>query len=170
MLFRSYTVTVRTTSAPTTRAKADAHPPDKPVFPPVPLAPDDLEFAHRRHLKIRAKYMRASASGDVVQILGGKEKERMKRTAPVEADVAAREWLSLGADGRPVDGDKGKEGQGDDPDAKGVWVQRATFHSTFSLSCPPAFALHNVECSVRPSSVLSARAESRIRGCSTSWW
>ena len=72
-----YTVTVRTTSAPTTRAKAEAHPPDKPVFPPVPLAPDDLEFALRRHLKIRAKYMRASASGDVVQILGGKEKERV---------------------------------------------------------------------------------------------
>ncbi|KAI0684386.1 hypothetical protein C8Q76DRAFT_788686 [Earliella scabrosa] len=152
-----YTITVRTTSAPIARSKAEAHPPDKPFFPPVPASAHDVEFTVQRDVRIRAQYMVGSASETVAHFLGGKAKQggtsKSYARPPVDVEVPQRVWLSLDANGEPVvEGEeKGKEkqragGSGGDADAKGVWAQRATFHSTFKLSCAPAFSVHNIDC------------------------
>ena len=91
--------------------------------------------------------MRASASGDVALFLG---KKRVMGSAPVEMELPEKEWSSAV---RPLveDSDKkrAKGSTGGEGDGKGSWVQRATFRSVFKLNCPPAFAVHNIECSVR---------------------
>lgn len=150
-----YAITVITTSAPLSKEKADAHPLEKPVFPPVPAAPHSLEFALHRNLTIRAKWMRATNSAAVAHFLGGRESDR-KNLGPVGFEVPAREWVPLDAI-TGANAEKGKDKESGsvpadvDPDTKGVWVQRATVEGTFTLNCPPSLALHNIECAVRPS-------------------
>ena len=146
-----YNILVTTTSAPTTLAKSP--PADKPVFPPVPPTPDALEFALHRTLRLRASIYSARASADVVCILGREnaradaDRARYRRRAPVTADVPPREWVP--EQGKLVGDEKGKGREcGPGGDEKGVWVQRATFGSTFRLNCPPSFAVHNIECAV----------------------
>ncbi|KAI0800098.1 hypothetical protein C8Q74DRAFT_1214134 [Fomes fomentarius] len=148
-----YAITVITTSAPLSKAKADAHPLDKLVFPPVPAAPHGLEFALHRNLTIRAKWMRATSSAAVAHFLGGRESDR-KNLGAVGFEVPAREWVPLDAI-TGANSEKGKDKESGsvpadvDPDTKGVWVQRATVEGTLKLNCSPSLALHNIECAYK---------------------
>ena len=116
-------------------------------------------------MRLRAKFMRASPSTDVALFLG-KKREREAET-PVEVELPEKEWAPVGSErtalvsdsnagekkskslgsGAGKDADVGGDAAGDD--GKGSWVQRATFRSVFRLNCPPAFAVHNLECDVR---------------------
>ncbi|PIL33882.1 hypothetical protein GSI_03588 [Ganoderma sinense ZZ0214-1] len=149
-----YTVTVTTTTPPQPRRDSEADPAgsnsnsnSKPLFPPVPQSADELEFALHRMVRLRAKFMRASASGDVALFLG-KKRVLGSGVAPVEMELPEKEWTTAGS-ALVDDGEKKSEKGSEDGigAGKGSWVQRATFRSVFRLNCPPAFAVHNVECS-----------------------
>ncbi|KAI0641603.1 hypothetical protein C8Q79DRAFT_919106 [Trametes meyenii] len=129
-----FIIKVKSISAPLTHARAEAHPPDKPVFPPVPDTYGKLEFKLVRKLFIRARIFTERNTTDVVVF-------SRDITVAVDADVPDREWVPLEGDGEKK-GDK-------DPDAKGTWVQRATFRSTFRLDCAPSFALDIIKCEYR---------------------
>ncbi|PIL33878.1 hypothetical protein GSI_03584 [Ganoderma sinense ZZ0214-1] len=153
-----YAITVTTTTPPQPRRSPEADPAgSKPLFPPVPQSADELEFALHRTVRLRAKYMRASESGDVALFIG---KKRVLGSAPVETELPEKEWTTLREaeralvdDGGEKKSEKGKgspdviEAEKGEGEGKGSWVQRATFRSVFRLNCPPAFAVHNIECS-----------------------
>ncbi|KAI0665732.1 hypothetical protein C8Q78DRAFT_985738 [Trametes maxima] len=128
-----FVIKVKSISAPLTRAKAEAHPPDKPVFPPVPDAYGKLEFKLVRKVFFRARIFTEKHTVDVVVF-------SRDIAAAVDADVPDREWVPLEDGGEKTDGD---------PEAKGTWVQRATFRSTFRLDCTPSFALDIIKCEYR---------------------
>ena len=153
-----YKITITTTSAPLAREKAHA---DKDkgkgttsTFPPLPRDPHELEFELEQRLQLRAdifKGREGKASHTVATILGGKKDKEKGKGAPTKIDIELpeREWVPLGA--ALVSDGKEKEKAGEDGAGagKGSWVQRATFRSTFRLSCPPAFAVQNIDCNVR---------------------
>ena len=151
-----YTITVTTVSAPLARSKSP--PADKPVFPPVPLTPDGLEFKLHRRLRVRAKIMRTNTGTTVATFLGkDNDKDKGAARPPIDAEVSPREWIP--EDATPlVSDEKGKENPqrraqdgsfgGAHGEERGTWVQRATFGSRFRLDCPPSFAVHNLECAV----------------------
>ncbi|KAI0364609.1 hypothetical protein BV20DRAFT_974263 [Pilatotrama ljubarskyi] len=120
-----FVIKIDTISAPLTRAKADAHPPDKPIFPPPPCAYSMLDFKLREKLLIHARSSTVNPTADVHVFTSG------SGSVVVDTDIAENEWRWL------EDADDNKQ----NPDAKGVWVQRTTFHGTFRLSCPPTFVL-----------------------------
>ncbi|KAI0364559.1 hypothetical protein BV20DRAFT_1125540 [Pilatotrama ljubarskyi] len=124
-----FVIKIKTTTTPLTRAKAGAYSPDKPIFPPAPSSCGAVDFRLRRKLFLRAGSLKEKASGDVRAFTNG-------LGVSVEADVAEKEWLSL-------EGESKKEKT---PEAKGVWIQRATFRGTFVLDCPPTFATDNIKC------------------------
>ncbi|KAI0364602.1 hypothetical protein BV20DRAFT_1125507 [Pilatotrama ljubarskyi] len=124
-----FIIKIQTTTTPLTRAKADTHPPDKPIFPPVPASYDMLDFKLRRKLYLRAGSLKEKPSSDVYTFTP-------VRGVTVEADIAEKEW-------RLLEGGSEKEKS---PDAKGVWIQRATFRGTFGLDCPPTFAVDIIKC------------------------
>ncbi|KAI0364608.1 hypothetical protein BV20DRAFT_974262 [Pilatotrama ljubarskyi] len=124
-----FVIQIKTTTTPLTRAKADAHPPDKPIFPPAPCAYEMLDFKLRRLVFLRARSYTEKPSGDVYALTPG-------RGVTVEADIAEKEWLSLESSS-----EKEKS-----PGPKGVWIQHATFRGTFVLDCPPTFALDTIKC------------------------
>ncbi|KAI1791734.1 hypothetical protein LXA43DRAFT_888775 [Ganoderma leucocontextum] len=124
-----YTITVTTTSAPLSREKANA---DKAIYPPVPHDPHEIEFDLHQKLLFRAQDYKGKASTSVATILGGKKEKRPQ--AVVDVSLPEKEWA-------PFNSTLGGASGG-----KGSWVQRATFQSTFRLNCPPAFAVHNIEC------------------------
>ncbi|RPD67563.1 hypothetical protein L226DRAFT_499814 [Lentinus tigrinus ALCF2SS1-7] len=142
-----YTVYVETTTAPQTRAKAGES--SKPIFPPVPASPHQIDFRLRRRLQVRADIHGNISTADIATFLGGKEKERDK--AFIESHVPEKEWVPFGrlADGKVASKtpEKASGSSGEKlGDAQGVWVQRASFQSTFTLSCPPTFGVQNIQC------------------------
>ncbi|KAH9884970.1 hypothetical protein C8Q73DRAFT_718674 [Cubamyces lactineus] len=122
-----FVINIKSTTPPLTRAAAETHPPDKPIFPPVPTAYHLLDFTLQRTLRIRARTFKAASTSDVIVFRSA--------TMAVEEDIPEREWVPL--DGR----EKEKS-----PDTKGTWVQRASFRSTFRLDCPHTFATDNIIC------------------------
>ena len=60
-----FEIHVKTTLAPVARAKADAHPADKPVFPPPPVSYSEVEFKLHRQLRLCAKGYRAEPHGAI---------------------------------------------------------------------------------------------------------
>ncbi|KAI0638685.1 hypothetical protein C8Q77DRAFT_1154295 [Trametes polyzona] len=125
-----FVVKIKTISTPLTRAKADAHPADKPVFPPVPLNYDQVAFKLRHHLRLKARICKEKQTNDVHVFA-----RRPGRDMVVEEEVPARKWI-------PFEGEE----RGDaDPETKGTWVQEATFKSTFRLDCPPTFAIEIIK-------------------------
>ncbi|KAI0741772.1 hypothetical protein C8Q80DRAFT_1110257 [Daedaleopsis nitida] len=150
-----YSISVTTTSPPLSRSKANALPADKPVFPPVPASPHDMEFKLNRRLKLTASGTIHEPTMDVASFLGGKEGERA--SAPIEADVPGRLWVPLASATedtyKETESEKGQVGErgseAADPNAMGMWVQRATYRSTFRLTCAPSFAVENIRCSYK---------------------
>ncbi|KAI0774618.1 hypothetical protein BD413DRAFT_535211 [Trametes elegans] len=140
-----FEVHVRTLSPPLARAKADAYPENKDVFPPVPDTYGALTFKLRRKLFVRASAFKEKPSGDVAVFT-----KDAGAAVRAEVDVPPRRWVPLDA----VDGawgeKEGKEKEGTagsaSADAKGVWVQEAHFRSTFTLNCPTTFALDFLKC------------------------
>ncbi|KAI0757927.1 hypothetical protein C8Q74DRAFT_1319879 [Fomes fomentarius] len=117
-------------------------PVQRPSFPPVPTSGDELEFTLRRRLELSAQrygmgrsFRIASVSKrDVAEFLGKDAAKGAGGTrASVEKDVPGRVWVWE-----------------DELDAqrerRGVWVQRATFHSTFTLTCSPTSAIESIQC------------------------
>ncbi|KAI1783735.1 hypothetical protein LXA43DRAFT_1077589 [Ganoderma leucocontextum] len=149
-----YTISITTTTPPQPHREQDASGgPCKPVFPPVPQSADELEFTLHRRVKLRAKFMHVSLSGDVALFLGRKrENERAGGPAPVESELPEKEWAPVDVEAALIADEKGlgprKTKTGVDPDTLnlGAWVQRATFRSVVRLNCPPTFAVHNIEC------------------------
>ncbi|KAI0355529.1 hypothetical protein OH77DRAFT_1521078 [Trametes cingulata] len=123
-----FVIKVKTITPPLTRAKADGHPPDKPVFPPAPSSYSTLEFKLKRKLFIRARTFTEKPSTDV-QLFS------TDRAGAVDEELPERRWLSL-----PGESDEKSS------NARGVWIQRATFRGTFRLDCPPTFALDIIQC------------------------
>ncbi|KAH9884977.1 hypothetical protein C8Q73DRAFT_796087 [Cubamyces lactineus] len=113
-----------------TRAKAEAHPPDKPVFPSPPATYSMLEFRlHRKYTSV-AQTLRATYTKNTNFEGAG---------MVIDEDVSEREWVPLGSAG----GDKKHR---DHSDGKGTWVQRATFKSAFHLDCAHSFKTETLTC------------------------
>ncbi|KAI0364610.1 hypothetical protein BV20DRAFT_974265 [Pilatotrama ljubarskyi] len=127
-----FMIRIDTTSPPITRAKADAHPPDKPIFPPPPSSYSMLEFKLVQDLFLRAQWYTNTPSTDfnVFTLAPG---------VTADMDVAEKEWIWVEGEGSDSN-----DGLVQNPDAKGVWVQSATFRGTFQLSCPPTFVLDDI--------------------------
>ncbi|KAI0691289.1 hypothetical protein C8T65DRAFT_745494 [Cerioporus squamosus] len=147
-----FTIRVTITTAPLPRSKADACPSDKPLFPPVPAEPKGVQFLLQRKVKLRAKAFTDNSSRDVAVFLGERRAGLPGGCAgPVEVEPVVKEWVpvegQLAIDKKDAKGAQGDSGGS--ADAKGSWLQRAVFHSTFRLDCPPTFAVHNIECSYR---------------------
>ncbi|KAI0328194.1 hypothetical protein GY45DRAFT_1326605 [Cubamyces sp. BRFM 1775] len=125
-----FVIDIKTISPPLSRAKAEAYPPDKPVFPPVPLSYQMLEFKLQQMVRVRAQYFKQRTPKDFVF---------NDATMVIDEDVPQRRWVPLGAEGMD-------EKKGDPGDARGTWVQQATFRSTFRLDCPHTFNVDNIRC------------------------
>ncbi|TFK85458.1 hypothetical protein K466DRAFT_601153 [Polyporus arcularius HHB13444] len=141
-----FTIRVTTTTAPLARSKADASPSDKPVFPPVPVVPDGVQFVLERKVKLRANVFTDKSSRDAAVFLG-KRKSGIRGgcAGPIETEPAVKEWVPSEGHEKDAKGEDTKGGEG--LDATGSWLQRAVFHSTFQLDCPPTFAVQNIETS-----------------------
>ncbi|KAI0355530.1 hypothetical protein OH77DRAFT_1425040 [Trametes cingulata] len=124
-----FVIKVKTITPPLTRAKADAHPPDKPIFPPPPSSYGMLEFKLKRKIFVRTHVFNDRASTDVHLF-------STARDAAVDVEVPEKQWLSC-----ETGSEKAKK-----PDGKGVWVQHATFRGTIRLDCPPTFGLDIIKC------------------------
>ncbi|KAI0658714.1 hypothetical protein C8Q70DRAFT_183606 [Cubamyces menziesii] len=125
-----FIIYVETISPILTRAKADAHPSDKPVFPSPPATYNMLEFRlHRKYTSIAQTLSRTYTKNTDF------EGARMA----IDEDVPEREWLPLGFEG----GDKKHR---DNLDGKGSWIQRATFKSAFRLDCAHSFNTETIKC------------------------
>ncbi|KAI0355527.1 hypothetical protein OH77DRAFT_333492 [Trametes cingulata] len=126
-----FMIRIDTTSPPLTRAKADAHPPDKPIFPPPPSSYSMLEFKLVQDLYLRAQWYTYTPSNDVSVFT-------LAPGVTADMDVAEKRWVWAEGEGT------GNDDLVQNPDAKGVWMQRATFRGTFQLSCPPTFVLDDI--------------------------
>lgn len=131
-----FVIKIKTISAPLTRAKADAHPADQPVFPPVPTSFSEVQFKLHEKLFIKATSLKEKVLADVVHF-----KPHAEPDTVLAEDVPPRNWVALGSNDEKKSGDV-------DPHTKGTWVQEATFRSTFRLDCPPTFALGTLTCDV----------------------
>ncbi|KAI0638684.1 hypothetical protein C8Q77DRAFT_1154294 [Trametes polyzona] len=123
-----FVIKIKSVSAPVTRAKADAQPADKPVFPPVPSSYAQVEFKLRHRLYLQAHKYEQKHKADVLAFA--------KPDTAIEEDVPPRVWVPLA----------GEKDGGAHSDAKGTWVQEAAFRSTFRLDCPPTFAMELIKC------------------------
>ncbi|KAI0832908.1 hypothetical protein BC628DRAFT_1415138 [Trametes gibbosa] len=127
-----FIIKIKSISAPLTRAKADALPPDKPAFPPVPSAYEMLEFKLYSNLFIKARGYTERWSPDIMVFA-------RSAGSAFDIDIPERQWV-------PQSGAEEKEVGGPRPDTKGTWVQQATFRSTFLLDCPPTFWIDIIQC------------------------
>ncbi|KAL1944374.1 hypothetical protein VTO73DRAFT_3559 [Trametes versicolor] len=126
-----FIIKVKTVSAPITHEKANALPADKPAFPPVPETYEQVTFKLHSHMRISVRSMYTDhASADVAVFARAASSQFL-------TDVPPREWVPLD---RP--GEKGTE----PGEAMGMWVQHATFKSSFSLACPPTFVVESLQC------------------------
>ena len=148
-----FTIRVTTTTPPIPQSKADAYPSDKPLFPPVPVYPNGIRFVLHRKIRLRANAFTDKSGKDIAVFLGERiSGQPFGCAGPIEMELPVKEWVPLGGDSALVRDAKEKEKETErsgDADAKGSWVRRAVFHSTFRLDCPPTFAVHNIECNVR---------------------
>ncbi|KAI8989923.1 hypothetical protein BD414DRAFT_460256 [Trametes punicea] len=124
-----FVIDVKTITPPIARAQAEVHPPDKPVFPPVPSAFNMMQFKLQRKLHIRARAFTGFATSDDAALT-------KDAASGVTALLPEMEWTPLDCTS------KKRESPGD----KGTWIQRARFQSTFSLDCPHSFAIDNIRC------------------------
>ncbi|KAI0334640.1 hypothetical protein GY45DRAFT_1431509 [Cubamyces sp. BRFM 1775] len=124
-----FIISITSTSAPLARSKADTQPQEDPVFPPVPVTYDHLDFKLRRHVRISARrdHMWHDDSETVMDFRNS--------LSAAEQDVPGREWVPLQGNGSEARSD-----------AEGVWAQRATFRSTLSLDCPHSFSIKTITC------------------------
>ncbi len=127
-----FIINVTTTTAPLTRAQADALPENKPIFPPPPAIHSEINFRLMRITRIRAKRFGAENAEDVAYFLGA---NTISSKLAVETDLPPKEWVVVQSSGG------GEE--------KGVWVQRARFQTSVTLSVPPTFLCPTIECLVR---------------------
>ncbi|KAJ8474382.1 hypothetical protein ONZ51_g7260 [Trametes cubensis] len=126
-----FVIEIKTISPPVARAKAEAYPTDKPVFPPVPSSYQALEFKLQQMVRVRAQYFKQRTPKDIVF---------RDPTMIVDEDVPQRRWV-------PLDAESADEKKtGDSAELKGTWVQHATFRSTFRLDCPHTFNVDNIRC------------------------
>ncbi|RDX47805.1 hypothetical protein OH76DRAFT_1484486 [Lentinus brumalis] len=123
-----FIINVTTTTAPLTRAKADAHPEDRPIFPSPPTI-SEIDFRLVRFMKIRAERFSTECIDD---LLGAR---RVPSRMVVDKDLPPREWVVVESGG-----EKGSEAE------KGTWVQRARFRTSVRLSVPPTFVSPTIEC------------------------
>ena len=134
-----FAVSIATTSAPLARARADAHPEQKAVFPAPPALHTQVALCLCRMLRVRARRplgegaVEVSEQSEVLSILGGSLR------ADVETELPEREWVTHRGGGA-----------GASQDAEvGAWRQRARFEGTLRLRVPPTFATELVQCEVR---------------------
>ncbi len=107
---------------------------------------------------MRAEIQGSISTADVATFLGGKVKEREQ--VPVDCDLPVKEWVPLrthqhdhqkehaGADKAGASGTRNHNAHEKGEEEKGVWVQCASFHSVFTLRCPPTFGVQNIQCEV----------------------
>ncbi|TFK83755.1 hypothetical protein K466DRAFT_497860 [Polyporus arcularius HHB13444] len=124
-----FIINVTTTTAPLTRAQADALPENKPIFPPPPAIHSEINFRLMRITRIRATRFGAENAEDVAYFLGA---NTIPSKLAVETDLPPKEWVVVQSSGG------GEE--------KGVWVQRARFQTSVTLSVPPTFLCPTIEC------------------------
>ncbi|KAH9884968.1 hypothetical protein C8Q73DRAFT_347945 [Cubamyces lactineus] len=124
-----FEIRVKTVTPPISRAKADAYPPDKAVFPPVPTSFSMVQLKLKRKLHVRAQIYRDESTCDV----------SIRTTdQPIRVELPEKEWV--------VGEGAGQSEKAKTSAAKGTWVQRATFAATFRLDCPPSFQLDTIKC------------------------
>lgn len=129
-----FIIKVKSVSAPLTHEKANALPADKPAFPPVPDAYEQVTFKLHSHMRISVRSMYTDhASADVAVFARAASSQFL-------TDVPPREW---------VPSERPGEKEAESADAMGTWVQHATFKSSFSLACPPTFVVESLQCEVR---------------------
>ncbi|KAH9854831.1 hypothetical protein C2E23DRAFT_893725 [Lenzites betulinus] len=121
-----FIITIKSISAPLTRAKADALPPEQPAFPPVPTAYETVEFKLYSHLDVAAHGVTDKGNPDIMIFARG-------RGSVFDTDITERQWVPL-------------RSAMDQPDAEGTFVQQATFRSTVMLDCPPTFWMETIQC------------------------
>lgn len=128
-----------------------------------------LELSAQRYGMGRSFRIASVSKRDIAAFLGKDAAKGAGGTrASVEKDVPGRVWVwedeldgqrerkeekkldakQRGNDEKPNQQptEEGKKGKGGE--RRGVWVQRATFHSTFTLTCPPTFAIESIQCQV----------------------
>ena len=123
-------IDIQTTTAPLTRAKADAHPPDKPIFPAPPAIHSEITCKLVRKAVIRAQGQSTTVESDAAHLLGS----LTDRAVDVDTELPEKQWQWLGDP---------------DGDGKGSWFQRARFQVNVKLSVPPSFRIGTIECQVR---------------------
>ncbi len=108
---------------------------------------------------MRAEIQGSISTADIATFLGGKEKERER--VPVDCEFPQKEWVPVGmqqhgrekqrpgAESASGSGSRSHSANEKGEEAKGVWIQRASFHSVFTLRCPPTFGVQNIQCEVR---------------------
>ncbi|KAI9059985.1 hypothetical protein FKP32DRAFT_1595731 [Trametes sanguinea] len=122
-----FVIEIKTTSPPLTRAKADALPQGKPVFPAAPEGFSALQFKLRRKLRIRANPYIVHSSSDVAVFT-----KDANVISAVQADRGQNGWYPLhGTDEKSTD-------------APGEWIQHVTFRSSFTLTCAHTFEIDSV--------------------------
>ncbi|KAI0691290.1 hypothetical protein C8T65DRAFT_670569 [Cerioporus squamosus] len=129
-----FIINVTTTTAPLTRAKADAHPDNKPIFPPPPAIHSEIDFRLVRHMKVRAKHRSRESIDDVAYFLGA---NTIPSRMAVDTDLLPKEWVVV------QHGGDSEEGGGEET---GTWVQRARFQTSVRLGVPPTFVSPTIEC------------------------
>ncbi|KAI0684324.1 hypothetical protein C8Q76DRAFT_804011 [Earliella scabrosa] len=120
-------IDIQTTTAPLTRAKADAHPPDKPIFPAPPAIHSEITCKLVRKAVIRAQGQSTTVESDAAHLLGS----LTDRAVDVDTELPEKQWQWLGDP---------------DGDGKGSWFQRARFQVNVKLSVPPSFRIGTIEC------------------------
>ena len=118
-----FVIDITTTTPPLIRAKADALPPDKSIFPAPPVAHKNIQFRLNRCLSITPRGY-ARTTDDAVACFFGAGVD--PRDVVADIDLHKRQWV--------VDQNHTREGE-----EKGCWVQRSVFTSKFTLNITPSF-------------------------------
>ncbi|TBU44365.1 hypothetical protein BD309DRAFT_40979 [Dichomitus squalens] len=118
-----FVIDITTTTAPLARAKADALPPDKPIFPAPPVAHSEIQFRLYRNLVLSPKGY-VWTTDDAVACFFGAGIDA--RDVVADIDLPEKQWVVDQVS--PHDGEE-----------KGSWVQRSVFTSKFTLNLPPTF-------------------------------
>lgn len=117
-----FTLTVTTTSKTVERDEATT---SAPIFPPVPVAPKDVELTIERSVYIRANTWSTSSTNYVARLGGLGSGLQPAAYAPVEVEPMEKVWIP--------------NRSADEKKQKGVWKQEVVLKSSFALNCSPAF-------------------------------
>ena len=123
------------------------HPQDRPIFPTPPQKHGEIDFRLYRNLALAPQGFRWTTDDAVAFFFGAGAV-----AGDVVAEVAAeKEWLpEEGATGAGAD-DRGEE--------MGLWLQRTTFSSKFTLDVPPTFSAPTISVSVRTTLFTTGHSE-----------